>query len=90
MMYHKAVTFQDHDIAARIIKESSPRKQKALGRKVANFDGKIWDKSKEQIVEDGNYLKFTKSKDNPEGLATALLETGERLLVEVTFVVTCT
>ena len=84
MMYYKAVTFNDHGSATKIIEESSPRKQKSLGRKVANFDGKLWDSVKQQIVEDGNYLKFTQAKDDPAELAAALLATGERLLVEVT------
>lgn len=39
---------------------------------------------KEKIVEEGNYLKFTKSKE--AGLRKKLLDTGDRELVEVSVV----
>lgn len=79
----------------------SPKEHQALGRKVANYDAKIWNQcessrasafiirsksrccmvDKEHIVEKGNYLKFTKSKD--ENMKRKLLETKDRELVEV-------
>ena len=62
------------------MRESSPRKQKALGKKVKGFDNKTWNKEREGIVEEGNWWKF---KMNKEGLGEKLLETGERELVEV-------
>lgn len=37
---------------------------------------------KSRIVEEGNYHKFTKSKDSPQ-MAKMLLDTGDRELVEV-------
>ena len=83
MMYHKAITFEDHDIAAKIVKESNPGRQKALGRKVENFDNDLWDKVKEKLVEEGNYWKFTQDKERSAWMRTALLETGDRQLVEV-------
>ena len=40
------------------------------------------DTDKSRIVEEGNYHKFTKSKESPQMLKM-LLETGDRELVEV-------
>jgi predicted NAD-dependent protein-ADP-ribosyltransferase YbiA (DUF1768 family) len=61
---------------------TNPKEHKALGRKVNGFDGKVWDKHKLAIVEEGNYWKFSKSED-AENLKQLLLATGEREIVEV-------
>ncbi|KAL9103087.1 MAG: hypothetical protein Q9163_001827 [Psora crenata] len=82
MMYYKALIFRDHAIAEKIIKESDPKKQKSLGRQVKNFDAAEWDKHKEQVVEEANYWKFMQTRKD-EDLRKMLLETGDRLLVEV-------
>ena len=82
MMYHKAIAFKDQEIAEKIIKEAKPRKQKSLGRQVKNFEAEKWDKQKTQVVEDGNYWKFMQPRID-EDLRKMLLETGDRLLVEV-------
>lgn len=42
MMYYKAITFGDSVIAAKILKETSQRAIKSLGRQVSNFNEKIW------------------------------------------------
>ena len=81
MMYQKAVLFEDHDIAKKILLEPGPRQQKALGRKVKGFDNKKWDKEKEKIVEDGNWWKFTQPKEGD--MRKLLLETDDRELIEV-------
>lgn len=81
MMYQKAIVFHDQEIADQIMLEAGPRKQKALGRKVKGFDPSKWDKEKEQIVEEGNWWKFTQAKE--EKMRKMLLETGKRELVEV-------
>lgn len=81
MMYHKALLFRDIDTAQQIMLATTPRKQKALGRKVKNFDGKQWDAHREQIVENGNWNKFCHSKDGTN-LKDMLLGTGDRELVE--------
>ena len=81
MMYRKAILFNDKEIAEKIMRERTPKNQKALGRKVANFDHKTWDQHKEEIVEDGNWYKFTANND--ENLKTLLVATGDKLLVEV-------
>ncbi|KAL1609887.1 hypothetical protein SLS60_001552 [Paraconiothyrium brasiliense] len=81
MMVGKARLFDDEDVAQEILAADNPRKQKALGRKVRNFDEKIWNANKLRIVEEGNYHKFTISED-AESLRAMLLMTGERELVE--------
>ncbi|KAL8703667.1 MAG: hypothetical protein Q9201_003152 [Fulgogasparrea decipioides] len=81
MMYHKAMLFKDPESADQIMLAPTPRKQKALGRKVKNFDGKVWEAQREQIVENGNWNKFCSSKDGTK-LRDMLVETGDRELVE--------
>lgn len=78
MMYQKALTFGDQQIAAAILREPKQAKQKALGRKVKNFNSEIWDEVSKQVVYDGNYAKFTQ---NPE-LLKQLLATKGTILVE--------
>ena len=83
MMYHKAIFFKDFEIAGKIMKEANPRKQKSFGRKVIGFDENAWNNVKEQVVEEGNWWKFTQGKQNAEEMREMLLKTGDRLLVEV-------
>ena len=80
-MYHKALLFNDHEIAHAIALEPEPSQQKALGRKVKGFDAQKWKEKREQIVEEGNWWKFTQPKEEGR-LGSMLLETGDRLLVE--------
>ena len=42
MMHMKAITFNDYESATKILKSQKPRQQKALGRKVKNFDEEVW------------------------------------------------
>lgn len=78
MMYHKAKLFGDDRIAKQILELSNPKEQKKLGRLVKNFDEKIWDKHKYEIVKNGNILKFSQ---NPN-LKKELLSTRTSILVE--------
>ena len=78
MMYKKALLFEDYSIAKEILKTKSPKKIKELGRLVQNFDSKVWDEHKAEIVLQGNILKFSQ---NPE-LKDYLLSTGDKILVE--------
>ncbi|KAL8745718.1 MAG: hypothetical protein Q9190_002190 [Brigantiaea leucoxantha] len=82
MMYHKAILFHDEDIAKEIMAATTPKKQKALGRKVRGFDGAIWNANRERIVEEGNWNKFSNSKEELQ-LKQLLLNTDQRELVEV-------
>jgi ribA/ribD-fused uncharacterized protein len=79
MMYHKALLFHDHDIAAQILNAKGGRKQRALGRRVHDFDDDIWAANRSRIVRNGNILKFSQNAE----LSQALLETGDREIVEV-------
>ena len=63
MMYMKAKLFNDEDIANQILRCTDPKEAKSLGRKVKNFDQKIWDENNVEIVTTGNFHKF---KQNPE------------------------
>lgn len=63
MMYQKAILFNDQEIASKILEESHPAYQKAFGRKVKNFDPKMWDSVKYDIVKKGLREKFTQNPD---------------------------
>lgn len=79
MMYHKAVLMGDHDIAQQIMDNDDPAKQKALGRKIKNWDQALWDANKYNIVLQGNILKFSQ---NMEALKTLLKFGRNRNFVE--------
>lgn len=78
MMSQKALLFGDVEINKEIMSAKHPKQFKELGRKIRNFDGKIWNDNKTDIVIRGNYAKFSQ---NPE-LKAFLLGTGKRVLVE--------
>lgn len=77
-MYRKAVFFDDHASAAAILGSATPTEAGALGRKVKGFDTKRWKEVVAEVAEEGCWLKFSQVKECRE----ALLETGERVLVE--------
>lgn len=68
MMYQKAITFGDEESAKLILAEKSPRNQKALGRKVKNFDVSIWDSVNYDLVKTGLREKFKQNQDMKEYL----------------------
>ncbi len=78
MMAEKARLFGDAENLAKILRSSSPKTQKALGRKVTNFDAAVWSAKCLDIVVRANVAKFSQ---NPPLLA-ALLATGTKTLVE--------
>lgn len=78
MMYKKALTFKDVDIATQIMATTSPKNQKDLGRQVKNFVPEIWDQISRDVVFRGNIAKFTQSDHH----LVALSETKGTLLVE--------
>lgn len=61
MMASKASIMRDAEAFDKIIYEECPRKQKELGRKIRNFDQKLWDIHKECVVFNGNMLKFSQN-----------------------------
>lgn len=63
MMFFKALVCGDLESAVLILLETSPKEQKALGRKVKNFDEEKWNKEVSMaVVYIGNYLKFTQNQ----------------------------
>lgn len=78
MMAEKARLFGDEATLKEILKSTSPRKQKELGREVKNFVVGDWNKVARNIVYNGNYLKFSKNKD----LLEELMKTKGTTLVE--------
>lgn len=78
MMAQKAKLFGDMAIFNEIIHAKHPKQAKDLGRQVAHFDEKIWNKHRFEIVVQGNIAKFSQ---HPE-LKAYLLGTGDRILVE--------
>lgn len=78
MMYQKAMYFKDIETANKIIKCQSPKKQKAFGRQVKNFNQLAWDKVKYNLVKNGIRQKFMQNKY----LKDYLLLYKNRILVE--------
>ena len=78
IMSSKAVLFKDNGCEKKIMGTNNPNAQRSLGRKVKNFDEKMWDANKEQILYDGLYAKFSQDDD----LKEKLLATGNKTLVE--------
>ena len=78
MMAEKARLFGDYETEAAILASGNPGKQKALGRKVANFDETIWNERCRDVVFQGNLAKFSQNPD----LMSCLLDTADRILVE--------
>ena len=58
MMAQKAWLFKDRSVFAKILDSTDPKEIKALGREVENFDPKIWNQHKFEIVVKGNLGKF--------------------------------
>lgn len=78
MMHKKALLFGDEEIAKKIMLCDKQTSMKAYGRKVKNFDQKIWDENKEKIVFDNNMNKFSQNED----LKKILIDTGDKVLAE--------
>ena len=78
MMYHKALLFGDETVAKEILSVRSPAEVKQAGRRVHGFDTNKWSACREQVVLDGNFLKYCQHQD----LQQLLLETEIRQLVE--------
>ena len=84
MMHHKALLCNDIASATAILASREPGEQKTLGRSVKGWKeyAKEWERIKYEIVEEGNWLKFTRATEHAEWLRESLLGTGERELVE--------
>jgi hypothetical protein len=78
MMAEKARLFGDEEVLQEIMAAFHPHDYKKLGRKIRDFDPKIWDSRKYDIVVEGNKAKFGQNPDIREFLHS----TGDAILVE--------
>lgn len=78
MMAEKALLFGDEKSFHKIMNEMNPRYQKALGRKIKNFNDDVWKEKSVSIVYKGNFAKFSQN----EFMKEELLNTGDREIVE--------
>jgi ribA/ribD-fused uncharacterized protein len=78
MMAEKARLFGDEEVRAEILKASSPKAAKELGRQVRHFDEQVWAEARFKLVVVGSILKFSQNPD----LGKYLIGTRERVLVE--------
>ena len=62
-MYMKAIVFGDEVIAKQILEDGDPKKVKALGRKVQNYDEQMWNDKRFQIMLRANVAKFSQNED---------------------------
>ena len=62
-MYMKAIVFGDEEIAKQILEDGDPKKVKALGRKIQNYDEAVWNKKRYQIMLKANVAKFSQNED---------------------------
>lgn len=77
-MWEKAIFFNDHEIAGRILKEENPAKAKKLGREVKNFDDSKWSKVCYEIMYKINYEKYFQNTR----LKNILLNTDDKMIIE--------
>lgn len=78
MMAAKALLFHDVAVYETIMRETNPREQKALGRKVRNFDPTLWGCCARELVARGVTSKFSQNAE----LREYLLGTENRTMVE--------
>ena len=77
-MWEKAVFFNDHESASKILREENPAKAKKLGREVKNFDDSKWSKVCYEIMYLINYEKYFQNTH----LKNILLNTGDKMIIE--------
>ena len=77
-MWSKAKLFNDEDVAEQILQTTDQREIKALGRKVKNFDDKIWKENCYNIMLQANISKFEQNKT----LRRLLYSVKDEVLVE--------
>lgn len=65
-MYLKAKTFEDWDTMKEIIKCKTPREAKTLGRKVRNYDNKVWNSLRDDCMYVAILAKFMQCREFKE------------------------
>ncbi|MBP5674568.1 MAG: NADAR family protein [Victivallales bacterium] len=78
MMAEKARLFGDNQTCQRILAQHHQGRIKSLGREVRGFHENVWNEHKCEIVQRGNYAKFSQI----ERLRLFLIGTGDAILVE--------
>ena len=78
MMAEKARVFGDDGALAEVLASSSPREQKAIGRRVANFDAEVWKGVCRGIVYAANLARFSQDAE----MRRTLLATADKTIVE--------
>ena len=78
IMYQKCLLFGDTDNGVKVMQTDDPVKQKAIGKKVANFDKNQWENAVPQIILLGLRSKFAQ---NPR-CAKFLKDTGDKVIGE--------
>ena len=63
IMYIKAKTFRDDEIAEQIKNAPDPKTAKKLGRKVREFDEQVWEKHRVKAMKTAVQLKFDASPE---------------------------
>lgn len=70
-MYKKAITFKDNEVAEKILKSTTPKEAKRLGRLVNNYDDQIWNAKRMQIMYECCLAKFSQNEDLKSFIAAA-------------------
>ena len=74
-MWMKAITFGDEEIAEQILdKGKNPKTAKALGRKVKNYDDKVWNEKRFDVMLDANMYKYAQNAELKELLLNPELD----------------
>ena len=79
-MYHKSLLMNDSGTASKILSAGHPSEAKRLGREVENFSQDLWNTHADDIVEMGNWCKFSDERNGV--LKKILLGTGSKDIVE--------
>jgi len=79
IMYVKAISFNDHKIASKLLSCNEPRAAKRLGRLVQNFDPNLWVRVRNEKVPQILFEKFSQN----DYLKQWLLSTGDSVLAEI-------
>lgn len=77
-MWVKAKTFGDDEMAEQIrIKGKNPKVAKELGRMVRNYDDKVWNEKRYDVMVEANKYKYSQNPDLKEKLLhTTLRDKG--------------
>ena len=78
MMAQKALLFRDFEIFEKVLKTTSPKTLKRLGKQVKNYDDEIWSKVRHLMMHRGIRAKF---QQNPD-ILEKLIDTDNAVLAE--------